>query len=252
MKMSELPPNVTAVEDRHGKTRFRFRRKGWKSAYVPGLPGSVEFHEAYAEILKGGALPKAAIASPAKVAPKSLDDLIARFKGTTKWKKKGERTMYKQARILERFTDRKDPKGRRYGERPVSAVTVAWLDKILAGMSETPAAANELRKVLAGTMDHAIRLNWRTDNPVRLTETYDEGEGFHTWTEAEIEQYRAKHALGTMALLQPEMDKFQTRSDPHNTYIVRMYVDHLSERRTHAKELDALLAVRSILGESNG
>ncbi|WP_371431363.1 tyrosine recombinase XerC [Novosphingobium sp.] len=205
MKMSELPPNVCAVPDRHGKIRYRFRRKGWKSAYVPGDPGSIAFHEGYANIIKAGPLAETGPVSAARIEPQSLDDLIARFKATTKWKKKGERTMYKQARILERFADRKDQKGRRYGNRPVAKITVIWLDKILAGMSATPAAANELRKVLAGVMDHAIRLGWRTENPARLTDVYKEGPGFHTWTEDEIERYRAKHELGTMARLTLEL-----------------------------------------------
>ena len=252
MRMFDLPPNVCAVPDRHGKMRYRFRRKGWKSAYLRGEPGSAAFHESYAEILKGGELPKAPVVSPAKVAPRSLDDLIARFKATTKWKKKGERTMYKQARILERFTDRKDQKGRRYGERPVATVTVAWLDKILAGMSETPAAANELRKVLAGVLDHAIRMNWRTDNPARLTETYKEGEGFHTWTEAEIEKYRATHALGTMARLTLELAlntaarrcnvATLTRDDIRNGRII---VDHAKGNEEASVEM--LPAVRAAL-----
>lgn len=203
--MSELPPNVCRVPDRHGKIRYRFRRKGWKSAYIQEEPGSAEFHKAYARIIEEGPLPTAGAISAAKIERGTLDDLIARFKATTKWKKKGERTMYKQARILERFADRKDQKGRRYGNRPVAKVTVIWLDKILAGMSATPAAANELRKVLAGVMDHAIRLGWRTENPARLTDVYKEGPGFHTWTEAEIEQYRAKHELGTMARLALEL-----------------------------------------------
>jgi integrase len=202
--MSELPPHVYAVKDRHGKGRYRYVRKGHKSRYLPGQPGTAEFHTAYAQIVAQEPV-KIVPQSPAKVTPRSLDDLIAKFKASTRWQKKGARTMYKQARILERFTDRKDPKGRRYGERPVAAVTVTWLDRILAGMSETPAAANELRKVLAGVMDHAIRLNWRTDNPARLTDTYKEGEGFHTWTDEEIAQYRAKHELGTMARLALEL-----------------------------------------------
>ena len=63
-------------------------------------------------------------------------------------------------------------------------------------MSDTPAAANVLRKVLSGLTDHACRLEWRSDNPMRLTDTYKEGEGHHTWTEWEIEQFRATYPLG--------------------------------------------------------
>lgn len=205
MKMSDLPPNVRAVQDRHGKTRYRFRRKGWKSAYLKGQPGSLDFHQSYADILRAGPAEPVAPQSPAKVEPKSIDDLIVRYKKSTKWKRKGARTVYVQAAILERFANRVDKKGRRYGVRPVSTVTVAWLDTILGGMSATPAAANNLRKVLAGLLDHAIRLNWRTDNPARLTDTYAEGEGFHTWTEDEIEQFRKVYEYGTMARLTLEL-----------------------------------------------
>jgi integrase len=205
MMTSDLPPNVRPVKDRHDKIRYRFRRGGWASAYVAGEPGSVEFHRSYADIIAKGPMALAAVKSPRKVVPRSVDDLIARMKATPRWVRKAERTQLVQSRILERFADRKDQKGRRYGERPVSAITVGWLDRVFASMSDTPAAANVLRKVLSGLMDHARRLEWRTDNPVRLTETYKEGEGHHTWTEAEIEQYRATHALGTMARLTLEL-----------------------------------------------
>jgi integrase len=197
--MSDLPPNVRAYPDRHGKIRYRFRRKGWHSAYLPGEPGSAEFHRAYAEIVSGGAVEPSTVQSPRKVTPRSMDDLVRRMKATIRWKKKGARTQLVQGRILERFTDHLDPKGRRYGERPVEKVTVAWLDAVLGGMHETPAAANILRKVLAGLMDCAVRMEWRSDNPARLTEKYPEGVGYHTWTEDEIAQYRETHPLGTMA-----------------------------------------------------
>jgi integrase len=203
--MSDLPPNVTVYKDRHGKIRHRFRRKGWKSAFLPGLPGSAEFHHAYAQIIEEGAAEQQPIASPRAITPYSLDDLLSRFKKTVRWKKKGPRTQYVQSRILDRFMDRRDAKGRRYGERPVANVSVTWLENAFGQMAATPAAANDLRKVLAGLMDCAARMEWRSDNPVRLTAKYEEGEGFHDWTDEEIEQYRATHALGTMARLTLEL-----------------------------------------------
>lgn len=199
MRMSSLPPHVYAVKDRHGKQRFRFVRKGWKSRYLPGQPGEAAFHQAYAEIIASE--PKAEeIASPVKAAPRSLDDLFAKAKRGTRWTKKKPRTQHVQTQVVERFLNRTDRRGRRYGARPVSTVTVVWLETVFGEMSETPAAANVLRKILAGLMDHAVRMQWRTDNPVRFTEPFPESkEGFHDWTDGEIEQYRAHHALGTMA-----------------------------------------------------
>jgi len=203
--MSDLPPNVALAKDRHGKTRYRFRRKGWASRYLPGSPGSETFHRAYADILATGPQKTTAAVSPGKVTPRSLDDLLRRYRGSTRWQKKGGRTQHVQGRILDRFMDQIGKSGRRYGERPVGEVTVAWLDKIFAGMAHKPAAANTLRKVLSGLMDHACRIDWRPDNPVRLTDTFKEGDGFHTWTEAEIAAYRDAHALGTMARLALEL-----------------------------------------------
>lgn len=203
--MSDLPANVRPVLDRHGKVRYRFRRKGWASAYVKGEPGSAEFLRSLAEIIEQGRAAKASVKSPHKATPRSLDDLFARMKTGTRWQKKAASTKLVQGRIIERFLDRTSKSGRRYGERPVSEVTVAWLDKIFAGMAETPAAANVLRKTLSGMMDYAGKLGWRTDNPVRLTDSYEEGEGFTPWTEEDIAAYRSTHALGTMARLTLEL-----------------------------------------------
>lgn len=203
--MSDLPANVRPTHDRHGKTRYRFRRKGWKSAYLAGAPGSAEFHRSYAAIIEAGPSAPKSAAAARKVVPRSLDDLIRRHKMTTRWMKKSARTRYVQGAVLERFADRVDKKQRRYGDRPVVDVTVGWLENVFGAMHETPAAANVLRKVLKGVLDQAIRLEWRTDNPVKLTDSFKEGPGLHTWTDAEIEQYRAHHGLGTMARLTLEL-----------------------------------------------
>lgn len=205
MMMSDLPPNVCEAPDRHGKMRYRFRRKGWKSAYLPGAPGDADFHSAYASIIEGGATEVLPAKSLRSIKPKSLDDLLARMKTSARWRKKAARTQLVQGRLLERFMDRLSKSGRRYGDRPVAQVSVAWLETVFGQMWETPAAANVLRKTLAGLMDLAVRMGWRSDNPVRFTDTYKEGEGFHTWTDDEIEKYRDTHALGTMARLTLEL-----------------------------------------------
>lgn len=205
MTTCNLPDNVTEAPDQHGKMRYRFRRKGWPSAYLKGAPGTAEFHESYAAIIKRGPRTRDEIESPTAVAPRSLDDLFLRTKKTMRWKKLKPQTQRVKAAVIQRFLDLKGRLGRRHGARPVAAVTVVWLDMVLAKMSETPAAANVLRKNLSGMFDTAIRLGWRTDNPARLTETYQEGEGIHTWTEDEIAQYRKHHELGTMARLTLEL-----------------------------------------------
>jgi integrase len=229
--MSDLPANVRPVFDRHGRIRYRFRKKGYKGGYLKGKPGTEEFHRSYADLLAGKI--ESEIPTTLPIVARSIDDLVARWKKSVIWKKKGARTQYKQARILERFADRVDRKGRRYGERPVKDVSVVWLDNIFGMMAGTPAAANELRKILGGLMDHAVRMQWRTDNPARLTEKYEEGEGFHDVTDEEIEQYRSTHPLGTMARLTLEL-ALNTAGRRCNLAIIerehikggRIYTDH--------------------------
>ncbi|QTH19613.1 GIY-YIG nuclease family protein [Rhizorhabdus wittichii] len=53
-----LPAGVNAVKDRHGKTRYRFRRVRMPSRYLPGEPGSDVFMAAYDECLSAIERPK--------------------------------------------------------------------------------------------------------------------------------------------------------------------------------------------------
>lgn len=52
-------PGVTRVVDRHGKLRWRFRRKGRADLYLPGAYGSAEFRTAYETALEGVKVPVA-------------------------------------------------------------------------------------------------------------------------------------------------------------------------------------------------
>jgi site-specific recombinase XerD len=73
---------------------------------------------------------------------------------------------------------------------------------IVAARAATPHAGNNLRKVLRHLFKHAVRLGWRKDNPVSETDRLKTtGDGIHTWTDAEIEQYRDYWPLGTQQRL---------------------------------------------------
>ena len=51
--MRHPPKFVQAFKDRNGKPRFYFRRAGFKSVPLPGLPWSPQFMEAYEAALSG-------------------------------------------------------------------------------------------------------------------------------------------------------------------------------------------------------
>jgi hypothetical protein len=67
----------------------------------------------------------------------------------------------------------------------VRRITTAAIERKLSLMRDTPAAANNLRKVLAGCVA-AIKLGWRQDNPVDATDN-SHRQSFHPWSEAEID-----------------------------------------------------------------
>jgi hypothetical protein len=67
--MRRLPKYVQGFLDRHGKARFYFRRAGFKTVALPGLPWSPEFMAAYEAALAGQPAPIGAATSTATSAP---------------------------------------------------------------------------------------------------------------------------------------------------------------------------------------
>lgn len=181
----ELPDNVTAYRDRHGKQRFRFRKTGCKPHTFKSAYPSSDFDAEY-EACKGA--PMAVGSGRAK--PGTINDLIERFYATPRWKamQPSSKTTYRG--IIERFRA-----GR--GDHPVALMKTKHVDKILGDMSATPAAANNLRKVLRRLFAYAVKIDMRQDNPATESDRFEEGKGFHTWTEEEIAQFEARWPLGT-------------------------------------------------------
>jgi hypothetical protein len=67
---------VNEFIDRHGKPRYYFRRPGSRSVKLPGLPGSIEFMDAYQAALSTVAPPPP---SPKHVIRGSLADVAAGY-----------------------------------------------------------------------------------------------------------------------------------------------------------------------------
>lgn len=187
-----LPANVYEYKDRHGKARYRYLKAG-RSHHFKAPPGSPEFMAEYAAL----AAPVPAMATSAAI-PKSIDDLCLRLYKTTRWNSIAPDTRAVYRGELERLRAK-------YGNKSAVAATVADLDRILAKMADRPSAANNLRKRLKMLFKLAVKLGWRVDNPADFTDRYKETGSYHTWTDAEIEQYRAHHAYGTKQRLAMEL-----------------------------------------------
>lgn len=197
-----LPRYVSSFTDNRGKQRFRFRRTGQQSHYFQSPLGSPEFMAEYQSCLD---------AVPGKVttkgiAPGSIDELCTLFYQSTAFNRGKEITRQKNRAILDGFRETAW-KGKRVGDLSTRGVEFSHLDKLLADKAAAhPFAAVNLRKQLKRLFTFAVKCKIRPDNPASFTDPIGaKSEGFHTWSETEIAQYQAHHALGTKARLALEL-----------------------------------------------
>ena len=187
-----LPDNVSEYRDRHGKRRYRFRKKGLPTYHFKNPPGTEAFREEL------DAARKAEHAHTDRATPFTYDLLIASFYRTPKWLAMKPNSQKTYRGIIERFRAKN-------GAKDARRITAAAIDEKLASMAATPAAANNLRKSLSRLHRHAIKLGWRIDNPVEATDSYPTGDGWHCWTEEEIAAFDKCWPLGTRQRLAKEL-----------------------------------------------
>ena len=93
--------------------------------------------------------------------------------------------------------------------------------------SDQPESANALLTMLRVLMKHAVDTGLRKDNPARdVPRVRSKSDGFHSWTEEEIEQFEARHPIGSRARLAFALLLFtgQRRSD-----VVKMGRQHIRD-----------------------
>jgi integrase len=138
--------------------------------------------------------------------------------------------------ILERFRAA-------YGDRPFALLHTAWIEALLD--SKPPHAARSWLVTLRSLCQFALKRGYlRADPTANIKLRPIKGDGFHTWTDDEITQFEAHHAIGSkprlaLALL---LYTIQRRSD-----VVRMGRHHLSDcldERLRAQGVRHMLSVR--------
>ncbi|MCW3796914.1 tyrosine-type recombinase/integrase [Sphingomonas sp. BN140010] len=201
MKRSGRPKWATRFYDRFGQERWRFRRKGYAQYLFKHKLGEPGFWQEYEACVAGlAAEPIAPGAEKAKAG--SFDDLISRYYRSPDFLDPGERTQVVYRGVLERWRATVGGNGRRYGEGMVRDLAAHHVEAMMAKMLPHRTAANMLRKRLGALLKFAIRQGLVRDNPVTPTRPFKvEGGGFHTWTEAEIAAYEARHPVGSKARL---------------------------------------------------
>lgn len=185
--MKKKPSHVSCYRDAHGKLRWRYRRVRCPESQTTEPFGSEAWWTWYAA---------ASMAQPEPVAsnrstPGSIHALGVAYYASADFNGLRPTTQRTYKGIFDRYRDK-------YGAKPVALLEPRHIRGQMDAMAATPAAANNLLKVLRAVMRFAVdRGIVRTDPTSGVRMLRYRSEGFHTWTELEVAAFEAKWPVGS-------------------------------------------------------
>lgn len=205
MRRDRNYPGAYKYKDRHGKWRWRARAKGKPSMELHGEYGSPEFIAAWHAWANGKPMEIGA----KRTIPGTINALIAGYYLSPNFNDElaeGTRKAYRA--VLERFREKN-------GDKRVAAITtegiIAKRDKM------KPDPSNMFLRVIRHLSRYGVARKLMASDPtLGLRKVKTKTDGHHTWTLEEVDQFRARHPLGTM---------------PHVAMSVLLY---LAQRRSDA------------------
>ena len=130
----------------------------------------------------------------------------------------------------------------KHGDKGVASVQTHHLEQIFHGMADRPGAAQTLRKRLRQVFGLAVRLGWRSDNPVTETSRIaHRSPGFTPWSEDDIAKYEKHWPTGSRERLALALLLYtgQRRSD-----VVTMGRQHVSADRIAGRQAKTAARLR--------
>jgi integrase len=221
MKRSGLPKHVTWFRDRHGKRRVRARRHGL-TYYFKSAPGTDDFAIEYQRWLAGES-PQGEIGAKRTKAG-SVSALVVKFYRSAEWAGLSATTKTTYGGIIERFRVE-------HGDKPVALLERKHVRDMVAKKATTPAAANNMLRMVRLLMRFGVEEGWRRDDPTLGVKTIRiKSGGFHCWTEDEIAAFERRWPIGTRERLAFALLLYtgQRRGD-----VIHMGRQHVRDGRIH-------------------
>src|SRR5262245_31860846 len=221
--MRRLPKYVHGFIDRHGRPRFYFRRPGFESKPLHGLPYSAEFMADYEAAMAGQPLPVGAH----RARPGTMWALAQSYFASPEFRTLRQSTQRAYRGTIERLC--KD-----HGDKRVADLRREHVVKLMAARAEQPGAANGLRMVRRVMLKHAIEIGLRSDDPTRDVRAIRvRTGGHHSWTDDEIAQFERHHPIGSRAWLALALLLYtgQRRGD-----VVRMGAQHIRNGALYVRQ----------------
>lgn len=212
--MTDTHPGASPYKDRHGRERWRYRRKG-KSIELPGDPAaSSEFEAAYLAAITGQPRPRAEVRKlPGAAHPRSLRAAWMIVTQTIDWQNNRAVTKANQVAIAERFlsTAAKQGDPLRYGDMPIADMKRRHIKEILGRYAETPHAASMILRLLRKLTGAALDQEWIEYDPTYRLKHRPPYKGWKAWPADARAAYEEKWPLG---------------STPRTVYALALYQGH--------------------------
>jgi len=184
--------------DRHGNVRIYFRKPGCAKVRLREEPGSAAFLTEYRRAASGET------PTPSKTAtllPRPGMDTLAwlfeRYFESAEFKSLNPSTQRTRRLILGHVADDD-------GSKPYRMMETKHVRRMRDLKAEKPEAANGRVKALRAVFSWAVQpgVELATHNPARdVPYIESKSDGFHSWTDAEVAQFEARHPVGTKARL---------------------------------------------------
>jgi integrase len=177
-------PYVKGYRDRHGRQRFYFRRRGYKSRTLPE-PGSAAFLESYNE-----ALGVARNTPASKAAAGTLGAIILEYQGSAEYARLAESTRSEMGYVIAKLVAD-------HGAKPVDKMARRHILKMRDALKDKPGAANKLIGILKQLLSFAADRGYVEKSPAAGIKKLKGGR-WRAWTDEELAQYEEYHPLGTL------------------------------------------------------
>jgi integrase len=182
------PPYLHRQETRHGVLTWYVRRGHGRKIRIRGEYGSTDFWTQYRAALEGTPL-------PAKVAKaQTLAWALDRYRHSSAWASLSNSTHRQRENIFLALI-------KAAGSAPLSAITEAKIREGRERRASTPHAANNFLKAMRGFFAWAVDEGKLVDvNPtkgVKILAGPNDAEGFHTWSQEELDRFEARWPMGT-------------------------------------------------------
>lgn len=195
----EPRPYLSSYEDRHGKTRWRFRRAG-KTIQIKGLPGEPEFEAAYQAAIEGREYKPAVVVNlPGRAIPGSFRDAWKRVQRTPEWLTFDPATKDQNTRLADTFLKLRvvETHPDVWGDMLVKDAKRRHIKGIIAHFSATPHKAKHLLTTIRKMIYVALDEEWIEADPTWKMNYRPEYKGWRAWTIEEREMFEARWPLGS-------------------------------------------------------